>query len=420
MQSPDTPQADFARDVVRRLRDAGFEALWAGGCVRDLVLGLSPKDYDVATTATPEQVRELFGNRRTIPVGLSFGVVLVLGPKGAGQIEVATFRREGEYLDGRRPERVEYCTPEEDAHRRDFTINGMFYDPLAETVLDYVGGREDLARGVIRCIGNPLDRFHEDKLRMLRAVRFTARFGFTLDEATAAAIRDHASGLLIVSVERITQELRQMWAHPQRRRGVELTIELGLWRIILPELPLELPADAETELTLGVIQEIRPPSADLVLSVLCRALPPDDVHALCRKLRVSNEQRERVAWLVEHQDALRNPERLALSRLKPLLASPHAELLLEWTRARQQVREGTTSDFEFCDRYRRETPADRIDPPPLLSGDDLVRAGMNPGKEFKRLLDEIRTAQLEETIHSREQALEMIARLRQSGNEDKK
>ena len=165
----------------------------------------------------------------------------------AGQVEVATFRREGEYLDGRRPESVEFCTPEEDAHRRDFTINGMFYDPLEQRVLDYVGGEADLHRKVIRCIGSPLDRFNEDKLRMLRAVRFTARFDFELERETAAAVRDHASGLLVVSIERITQELRQMLTHPSRRRAVELADDLGVWSVILPEIPL----DEDRELTLG-------------------------------------------------------------------------------------------------------------------------------------------------------------------------
>ena len=176
-----SPARDFAVEVVRRLRDAGFQALWAGGCVRDAMLGIEPKDYDVATDARPEQVIELFGKRRTVPVGVSFGVVMVLGPsRQAGQIEVATFRTDGEYHDGRRPVEVAYCSPEEDARRRDFTINGMFIDPLSGNVIDYVDGQSDLQDRTLRAIGDPHHRFSEDKLRMLRAVRFAATYDLTI------------------------------------------------------------------------------------------------------------------------------------------------------------------------------------------------------------------------------------------------
>jgi poly(A) polymerase len=195
------PKRDFALEVVQALTNAGYTALWAGGCVRDLLLGKAPDDYDVATNARPEQVQDVFGPRRTRAIGASFGVVLVHGPrrKHAGDVEVATFRTEGPYLDGRRPEHVAYATAEEDAHRRDFTINGMFFDPLADRVLDYVGGREDIERKVVRAIGDPHARFREDKLRMLRAVRIAARFEFTLDPQTGDAIRAMAPELLVVS-----------------------------------------------------------------------------------------------------------------------------------------------------------------------------------------------------------------------------
>ncbi|MEJ7596184.1 MAG: CCA tRNA nucleotidyltransferase, partial [Planctomycetaceae bacterium] len=224
-------------DTVRTLRQEGFETLWAGGCVRDHVLGKTPKDYDIASTATPDDVIRIFGRRRTVAVGASFGVVMVLGPdKAAGQIEVATFRSDGEYLDGRRPSRVIFCRPEEDAKRRDFTINGMFFDPIEETLIDYVGGREDLALGIVRAIGDPVARFTEDKLRMLRAVRFTATFGFALDEATADAAYQLRRKLNQVSAERISHELKRMLVHATREHSFRLLIQTGLLPEVLPEL----------------------------------------------------------------------------------------------------------------------------------------------------------------------------------------
>ena len=231
------PRREFAVAIVHTLREAGYDALWAGGCVRDQLLGVIPKDYDVASTATPDQVISLFGRRKTIPVGASFGVVVVLGPtKAAGQIEVATFRSDGKYLDGRRPESVTFCRPEEDAQRRDFTINGMFFDPIANEVIDYVGGKDDLATGVIRAIGDPVARFTEDKLRLLRAVRFAATFQFRLEDRTADAVRQLHHELHQVSIERVAQELRRMLAHPTRAVSVRLLIETGLLAEVLPEI----------------------------------------------------------------------------------------------------------------------------------------------------------------------------------------
>ena len=239
-------EREFAEQVVRRLQDAGHTALWAGGCVRDLLRGKSPHDFDVATDAAPPRVREVFGNRKTLAVGESFGVVIVLGPKLHGEtvkVEVATFRAEGAYPDGRRPDpsQIRFTTPQEDALRRDFTINGMFYDPVRAEVLDFVGGEADLKAGVIRAIGEPHARMREDKLRMLRAVRFTANLDFELDEATAAAIRDMAAELPAVSTERIAQELRKMLANRHRRRAVRLLQQVGLLTVILPERPPRSP-----------------------------------------------------------------------------------------------------------------------------------------------------------------------------------
>src|SRR3954470_14577492 len=209
-------QREFALDVSRKLREAGFDALWAGGCVRDELLGLTPKDYDVATSATPDQIRDLFGHRRTLAIGASFGVITVLGPRDAGQIEVATFRTDAAYSDGRHPDSVTFTTAEHDAERRDFTINGLFFDPLAEKVVDYVGGQQDLKAHILRAIGNPRLRLSEDKLRMLRAVRFAATFNFSIESDTLLAIQEMAPQINTVSAERVGSEIRRMLVDSNR------------------------------------------------------------------------------------------------------------------------------------------------------------------------------------------------------------
>src|SRR6186997_3487253 len=217
-----TRQRAFAVEIAQKLRAAGFEALWAGGCVRDELLGLTPKDYDVATSATPDQIRDLFGRRRTLPIGAAFGVITVLGPRTAGQIEVATFRSDAAYSDGRHPDSVTFTTAEHDAERRDFTINGLFYDPVAEQVVDYVGGQDDLHKRTIRAIGDARARLGEDKLRMLRAVRFATAFDFTIDADTLRAIQKMAAELNTVSAERIGMEVRLMLIDPNRAVALRL------------------------------------------------------------------------------------------------------------------------------------------------------------------------------------------------------
>jgi tRNA nucleotidyltransferase/poly(A) polymerase len=238
-------QREFAIEVVQRLRAGNFTALWAGGCVRDHLLGKTPKDYDVATNATPKQVRKLFRGLTTVDVGASFGVIVVVAPnKAAGEVEVATFRSDGSYSDGRRPDSVTFSSPEEDAQRRDFTINGMFFDPLEHKVLDFVGGERDLSQGYIRAIGDPHDRMREDKLRLLRAVRFTAQLEFGLARATKAAVTEMASEIHVVSAERIAAELRRMLTDQHRHIAVALADEVGLLREILPEVVLQESSEA--------------------------------------------------------------------------------------------------------------------------------------------------------------------------------
>jgi poly(A) polymerase len=421
--APDAATAarrSFAVNVVERLREAGHHALWAGGCVRDLLLGHEPADYDVATDAPPERVTELF--RRTVPVGISFGVVRVLGPtRESGQVEVATFRTDGRYLDGRRPETVSYGTAAEDASRRDFTINGMFLDPVLGQVLDYVGGREDLKARLIRAIGDPDARFDEDKLRLLRAVRFAARFGFRIEEDTEAALRRRSGEVTVVAPERIAQELRRLLSHSSRARGVDLALDTGLLAAVLPELsvlasrPHEPDQDAWWHVERVLVCLGDAPSFPLALAALLHeaGTPEEDVrlaHEIGHRLRLSNAERDRAAWLVAHQREIREPRRLPPSRLKTLLAHPGADELIALVRAHEIAACHGQGAADFCESYRRDLPDGPLDPPALLTGADLKDAGLEPGPVFKDLLDRARTLQLDGALADRDAALAWLAR----------
>ena len=413
------PKREFAVEVVRRLQAAGFRALWAGGCVRDLLMGRAPTDYDVATDGRPEAVRELFGRRRTLAVGASFGVIVVLGPKKSGMIEVATFRTEGPYLDGRRPEHVDYSTPEADAKRRDFTINGMFYDPIAEKVYDYVGGEADLAAGLVRAIGNPADRMSEDKLRLLRAVRFTASLEFQLDPLTAEAVRAQAGEIRVVSAERIRQELKKMLLDPHRARAMELARQLGLLAEILPELEPVFgsggsgEAKAEWTVTLRRLQLLNSPGFELAFAALLVALLEADRLGgpICKRLRMSNEEVGQVEWLLRHIVGLRMSLTKTVAELKRLLAQPAARDLIELGRAGALAAGDDLSPVMHCEEFLLRTPPERLDPPPLITGADLVGLGLVPGKTFKRLLDAVREAQLNEEISTKDEAMQLVRRL---------
>ena len=400
-------QRDFAVEVVRKLRAAGHTALFAGGCVRDQLLGKPSKDYDVATTARPDEVRTIFGHKRTLAVGASFGVIVVVGPKGAGHVEVATFRTEGNYLDGRRPETVQFSSPEEDAKRRDFTINGMFFDPIEEQVLDYVGGQADLASRIVRAIGDPHERVREDKLRMLRAVRFSASLEFALDQSTADAIRQMSSELVIVSAERIAQELKRMLVDKNRRLAIELSENVGLLRVILPELDqLERTSEWETQRqTLSLLSD---PSFELAFAGLLSSLPAKPhVFEICRRLKLSNEETDRIVWLVTHQYDLDDAKNLSLAALKRCLAHPLHAGLIQLLEARRRARSESLESVEFCRDFLSSTPPDVVDPVPLVTGDDLIAIGLRPGPRFKSVLEIVRDAQLNLEIEDRSQALEM-------------
>jgi len=420
-ESAADPHREFAIDVVRRLRDAGYQAWWAGGCVRDLLMGRKPKDYDVATDARPEQVRDLFGRRQTLAVGAAFGVVMVRGPRGTTQVEVATFREDAEYHDGRHPDHVTFSDPQHDAQRRDFTINGMFYDPLTKEVHDFVGGREDLALKVVRAIGEPRHRFSEDKLRLLRAVRFAATFAFALDPATREAAREMAPQIGVVSAERIAAEWERMLLHTNRRPAVELLLETGLLAATLPEL-LPLVARSERwEFTLRVLAQLESPSLPLTLAVLFHQaadsphLSEDSARlceAACLRWKLANRVEELAVWLVRQQQALRGARQARWAQMQRLLIRPEIHELVALESAVLTVAGAPTDDLQFV-REKLELPPEILNPAPLVTGDDLIAHGVPRGPLYKSLLDAARDAQLEGTVCSQQEALELIDRLRE-------
>jgi poly(A) polymerase len=436
-------EREFAISVVRRLQEAGYQALWAGGCVRDELMGLTPKDYDVATDAKPEEVRRMF--RRTVAVGASFGVVEVLGPRDNPEpltVEVATFRADVCYSDGRHPDQVVFASAREDALRRDFTINGMFFDPLKGELIDYVQGQADLAALVLRAIGDPEVRLAEDKLRLLRAVRIAARFELEIDPPTKAAIIKMANQITVVSAERIANELRQIVVHPLRVRGLNLLLELGLAPAILPEivpmcgLPQGLPHAPSGDLwehVMRVLDHLGPePSFPLAMAALYHDVGKPLTAArtaerytfyfhehvgarradeMALRLKLSNAERERIVWLVEKHQILSDARTMRTSKLKTLLAHPGIHELLALHRA-DAIGSGRSADHvDYCESLLREWSAEELDPPPLVTGHDLLRHGVPQGPLFKHLLDAVRAAQLDGAIKTKKEALQLVDHL---------
>jgi tRNA nucleotidyltransferase/poly(A) polymerase len=440
-------EREFAVDVVRRLQEAGYQALWAGGCVRDELLGGQPTDYDVATSARPEEVRQLF--RRTIEVGLAFGVVNVLGPRtpsGPLQVEVATFRADVSYSDGRHPDEVRFASAREDALRRDFTINGMFYDPVRGETVDFVGGKEDLQARMLRAIGDPLLRFSEDKLRLLRAVRFATRFDLTIEPATSTAVKRMARAITVVSAERIAKELRMILVSPERARGMTLMYELGLVAALLPELlpmkglpqgPPGAPTGDLWDHVLRVLDLLgSEPSFPLALAALLHDVgkprtvgrTPDRytfyghehvgsrlADDICARLKLSNAERERVAWLVDKHQVLCDARHMRTSKLKALLIHPGIRELLALHRVDALASGRSTDHVEYCEGLLRSWTEEDLNPAPLLTGYDLTEMGLQPGPLFKRVLAAVREAQLEGIVKTREEALQLVKRLLAEG-----
>jgi poly(A) polymerase len=451
-----------AINIVRELRNRGFQAYLAGGCVRDTLLGVVPTDYDVATDATPPEVMRIFPD--TYAVGAQFGVVLVplKRPTHAEEdwvghsaqpadtpsehpnyVEVATFRNDGTYTDGRHPDRVSYATdPREDVQRRDFTINGLLMDPLdGNRVLDFVGGRDDLKAGVIRAIGDPERRFAEDKLRMLRAVRFAARLDYSIEPETYAAIQRLAPGIQQVSRERVRDELTKMLTEGHARRAVELLDTTGLLKQVLPEVdrmhgveqPPEFHPEGDVWIHTLLLLEKLPPQCSRALAwgALLHdvgkpptfRVAPDrirfDGHVevgtrmaeeICRRLHFSNEDARQIAALVANHMRFADVERMKESTLKRFLRLPRFDEHLALHRIDCLSSHGNLSLYDFVRERLRDTPEEEIRPKPLLTGEDLIGLGYQPGPQFREILSAVEDAQLEGKLHSKDEALEFVRR----------
>jgi poly(A) polymerase len=440
---------ELADRICRRLREAGHQAFLVGGCVRDLVLGREPADYDVATDATPDRVQSLFAH--SLAVGAQFGVIIVtedsFAPRDPSRspmlVEVATFRSDVAYSDGRHPDSVVFAkSPEDDVRRRDFTINALLLDPESQEILDFVGGRDDLRAGVIRAIGDPEHRFREDKLRMLRAVRFAARFAFRIEPSTHAAIVKLAPEIHQVSAERVRDELTKLLTEGAARRGFELLDETRLLDEVLPEISrmkgVEQPPQFHPEgdvwiHTLLMLDGLKPGASEtLAWGVLLHDVgkpptftPPVGPHGrirfdehvevgtrmaqeICRRLRFSNEDTEQVAALVANHLRFKDVPKMKASTLKRFVRLDRFDEHLELHRLDCSSSHRNLENYDFVRRFLAETPPEAIRPPRLLTGDDLKQLGFTPGPQFKAMLDAVEEAQLEGRIASHGEAVELV------------
>jgi len=447
---PDNPRYTAAKNIVLALRAAGHQAYFAGGCVRDLLLGAEPKDFDVATSATPDIVQRLFP--KTLAVGAHFGVILVCDPSGV-TTEIATFRNDGAYSDGRRPDAVRFSTDaREDVLRRDFTINGMLLDPVsfeetgdaASATLDFVGGRDDLAAGILRAIGQPSLRFAEDKLRMLRAVRFAARLDFEIEPQTMAAIRDAAGQIGQVSCERIRDELTLMLTEGQARRAFELLDASGLLQQVLPEAtrmhgvqqPPEFHPEGDVwEHTMLLLEKLQPGSSptlawgallhDIGKPATYRAPDPADpddrirfnghvevgvriAETVLGRLRFSNEDTAQIVALVKNHMRFGDVLQMRESTLKRFLRLPRFDehLALHWLDCMSC--HGNLTLYDFAKQQYETAPPEQIQPKLLVTGRDLIAAGYRPGPQFKAMLETSEDAQLEGRVSTTEEALALV------------
>ncbi len=395
----------WAIEIVKELQQAGFQAFWAGGCVRDALLRIAPKDYDVATSATPDEVQQLFGIKRTLAIGKSFGVITIIGPKSAGHIEVATFRRDGGYSDGRRPDSIEFTDAKEDALRRDFTINGMFFDPISEKIIDYVGGEQDLERKLIRAIGDAEQRIEEDKLRMLRGVRIAATYGFEIEAQTMLAIQNKASEIGAVSPERIGGELRRMLGHAGKARAMLLLIESNLWKHVSTPV-LSSVSDWNGKVCLLEKLDAEFPTT---LSALLRGTG-FSAAMLQESWRLKNEEVARTDWILANEERLSQACVLKWSQLQPLLISSHARSAVDLLQAVSESGEGD-KQLEAsiaCCRKKLLLEAHILDPAPLLRGKDLAELGLATGPQYKSILDNVRDMQLDGELQSAEDARKWV------------
>ncbi len=427
-----------ARKIAGRLREEGHIAYFAGGCVRDMVRAFAPKDFDIATDARPEVVQNLFSH--TYAVGAHFGVIIVL--EDGFQFEVATFRSDDAYIDGRHPSAVHFSSPEEDARRRDFTINGMFFDPAAEKLIDFVGGRADIDAKLVRAIGDPAQRFAEDRLRMLRAARFASVLDYQIDVHTWDALVANAASINEISAERIREELVRIFLSPNRVRGWDLLEASGLMRAILPEIevmkgckqPEQFHPEGDvfehTRLMLQFLPE--KVSVPLVFSVLFHdvakprtatvdetgrirfsghdRLGAEMTEEIMRRLRFSGAEIEATVEMVRQHMVFKDVPNMRVAKLKRFMARPTFDEELELHRVDCQSSHRMLDNYEFLLRKREEFANEPIIPPPLVRGDDLIALGLKPGPTFGEILEAVETRQLEGSLCTREEALEWIKR----------
>ena len=431
-----SPMETAARQIVARLRERNHVAYFAGGCVRDLVRGEPAKDFDIVTDAPPEIVRQIFP--RTHAVGAHFGVIVVL--ENEFQFEVATFRSDDVYVDGRRPSAVHFSSPEEDAKRRDFTINGMFFDPIANEVIDFVGGRADLEAKIIRAIGEPAKRFEEDRLRMLRAVRFATVLDYKIDNPTWAALVANAATINDISAERIREELVRIFLSPRRVRGWDLLDASGLMKNILPEVdamkgcaqPPQFHPEGDVFQHTRIMLELLPEqvSVPLVFSVLLHDIgkPPtatvdetgrirfnahdrigaEMTETIMQRLRFSRAEIDATVEMVRQHMVFKDVPRMRVAKLKRFMARPTFEEELELHRVDCASSHGMMENYEFLMRKREEFANEPIIPPPLVRGDDLLALGLEPGPRFGEILEAVETRQLEGALKDRQEALAWV------------
>ena len=435
-----------ARKIAERLRDRGHIAYFAGGCVRDMVRGLTPKDYDIATDARPENVQALFP--RTYAVGAHFGVIIVL--EDGFQFEVATFRSDEAYIDGRHPSAVQFSSPEEDARRRDFTINGMFLDPASNKVIDLVGGQADIGAKLVRAIGEPGQRLAEDRLRMLRAVRFATALDYQIDERTWDALVASASSINQISGERIRDEVVRIFLSSNRVRGWDLLDASGLMSAILPELqamkgvlqPEQFHPEGDvfvhTRLMLSLLPDIV--SVPLVFAVLFHdvakpvtsrvdetgrirfnehdRIGAEMTEAIMRRLRFSGAEIEATVEMVRQHMVFKDAPKMRVAKLKRFMARPTFDEELELHRVDCQSSHRMLDNYEFLLRKREEFANEPIIPPPLVRGDDLIAFGLKPGPKFGEILEAVETRQLEGKLRTRDEALNWVKSHYSLGNEN--
>jgi poly(A) polymerase len=426
--TPDSPKT-FAKKIVAELQRSGSAAFWVGGCVRDFLLGREPQDFDIATDAKPEQVEKLF--RKTIPIGKKFGVIIVI--EGGHQFQVATFRAEADYQDGRRPEKIIFANAEADASRRDFTVNGLFYDPLTQKIHDWIGGEKDLRAKIIRTIGAPEERFGEDHLRMLRAVRFAAQLNFEIEPKTFAAVKSLAPKIKLISAERIRDELLKLFRPPHAARGLVLLRDSGLLEHILPELAAtigceqspdfhpegsvfnhiclmleKLPAGADASLPWAVLlHDIAKPvtvERDAATGKIHfyghEKIGADMSEEILRRLKFSNREIEEIITAVRHHMQFKDVKQMRKATLRRLLLRETFPLELELHRLDSLGSHGDLEHYQFLVQQAEELKHQPQIRPPLLAGDDLIKLGLKPGREMGALLAEIRELQLADELRT--------------------